>query len=538
MILNREQQQVLSAPNHHTLLLAGAGTGKTTLLIAKINQLLKQSIKPEKILLLTFSRRAANEMMERLETDNTVLPYGGTFHAVFMKLIQEDLGSFGFHQMPLLITEPEQKKIYNSILKDLKLPRSLHKPFLKQLKQVKGNGLTPDMLQIDPNNQHEITFQQSYQHYQLFLKIQQMVDFDDLLLLPLNRMNRDPHYLKNRFQHILIDEYQDINRLQSLLLTHLVTKQNHLLAVGDDDQAIYSFRGANSDQIHHFNHIYSDSVIFTLSTNYRCCGSILKTALRLIGNNNYRYPKALNAFNDQNTPIQLKEHLNSEHEINGIMNQIRKLPESDTMAILCRYRYQLDTIAKRLTQEEIPFQRLDRLQEGGIDLIKLVLMAKLIRYPEQPILKQIVKEQLRQTEYSFKLLIENQTPKMLGKQFQHALSESLYQFLISFQTFDLFLQNYDHYTLPSQDGIKLGTIHSAKGLAFDHLFLPYLAADLFPGKSDHIEEERRLLYVAITRARKQVFLSYPRISVRFGQTLYHEPSPFLKELPEIYLNIQ
>ncbi len=458
--LNKEQQQAVYSENQFNLVIAGAGTGKTTVIINRILKLvLDDDINPENIALLTFSNKAANEMKERIENTGINLKYAGTFHSVSLKLIDE-YNLFGYS--PGIISGNEKLEFFKESIKILQLKKAYFEPFLAQIEKLKRNGLFHNELIINKNNQMEVFLKKAYELYENALVKEGKTDYENMLLVLIKNIKENQEFravFKDKFSHILIDEYQDTSLLQLNLIQEIIKLNNNvnLFAVGDDDQSIYGFRDARIENILRFEEYFKGTKVTKLLVNYRSGEKIVKIANSLIKNNKFRYKKTLDNININNGIVEKKVFLNQEEENNYIMEKLKFFLDmgknSNSIAILLRYNSQIKNL--------IPYMQNNNME------------------------------------------------------FTTSLTDE--------EKMELDLDN-------SGNGIRLITYHSAKGLEFDTVFLPYLGEEIFLRDNSDTEEERRLFYVGITRAKENLLLSYSTTNRKFGQTIYTNPLPFLKEI--------
>jgi len=458
--LNKAQKKAVDSNNKFNLVIAGAGTGKTTVIINRIVKLLYETnLHEEEIALLTFSNKAANEMKERITNNGIKLKYIGTFHSFSLKLITEyNLLNYN----PSILEGDEKKEFFKESIKELQLKKQFIEPFLAQIEKLKRNGLFYNELIINKNNELEVFLKKSYELYEQALIKQEKIDYESMLLILIKNIKDNEEFrsiLKNKFSHILIDEYQDTSLLQLNLIQEILNLNNkiNIFAVGDDDQSIYGFRDAKIENILRFEEYFKGTEVTKLLINYRSGENIVKMANSLIKNNKFRYKKTLDNIKYNSGIIEQKVFLDEDEENKFIVKKIKNFinlgKNSNSIAILLRYNYQIKNL--------IPY-----FQESNIE-------------------------------------------------FTTSLTDK--------EKIELELNN-------SGKGIKLITYHSAKGLEFDTVFLPCLGEEIFLRKFSNIEEERRIFYVGITRAKNNLFLTYSTTNKKFGQTLYTNKLSFLNEL--------
>jgi DNA helicase-2/ATP-dependent DNA helicase PcrA len=398
-------------------------------------------------------------MKTRIENTGVDLNYVGTFHSISLKIINEyDLLGYSPH-----ILEGEHKlEFFKESVEELKLKETYIEPFLLQIEKLKRNGLFHEELVVNKSNKLEVFLKKSYELYENALIEKQMIDYEDMLLVLIKNIKNNKEFVdkfKHKFEHILIDEYQDSSLLQLNLIREMLKLNDKIsfFAVGDDDQSIYGFRDAKIENILRFGDYFKDTNIIKLIDNYRSSKEIVEIANSLIKNNKFRYKKKLGNIKSNKGMIDKKVFMEQSKENNFIINKVKEFIDlgksSSSIAILLRYNYQIKNF--------IPY-----FKENNIE-------------------------------------------------FTTSLSDE--------EKIELELDN-------SGNGIKIITYHSAKGLEFETVFLPYLGEEIFLRKDSDIEEERRLFYVGITRAEENLFLTYSTTNKRFGQTIFTNPLPFLKEI--------
>lgn len=458
--LNKKQEKAVHSKSQFNLVIAGAGTGKTTVIINRVLNLTREySVEAKKIALLTFSNKAALEMEERIKKMGIYLKYIGTFHSFSLKLINEyNLLNYS----PTILQGEEKREFFENSIKVLELKSSYIEPFLYQIERLKRNGLFYDELIIDKNNTMEVFLKKAYELYEKDLIKQEKIDYENMLLVLIKSIKNNKKFrevFENKFSHILIDEYQDTSLLQLNLIQEIIKLNNkiNLFAVGDDDQSIYGFRDAKIENILRFEEYFKGTEVTKLLINYRSSEKIVKIANSLIKNNKFRYKKTLDNIKLNTGIIEKKVFLEQEQENHFIIKKLKSFIDmgknSNSIAILLRYNSQIKNL--------IPY-----LQNNDIE-------------------------------------------------FTTSLSDE--------EKLELELDN-------SGNGIRIITYHSAKGLEFNTVFLPYLGEEIFLRKDSNIEEERRLFYVGITRAKEDLLLTYSTTNKKFGQTVYTNPLLFLKEI--------
>jgi len=630
--LNDMQKKAVLQTEGPVLILAGAGSGKTTVLVNRIAYIIEtKNIRPYNIMAITFTNKAANEMKERVERvigDLSRDMWLCTFHSACVRILRSHISLLGFTNDFVIYDTADTKTVLKECYKDLDIDEKNY-PY-KLVSSIISNA--KDDLQ-DPSafrlvNGNDFRMQKIcdiYDLYQKKLKSNNAVDFDDILVFAVKILADNPDVLEkyqDRFRYIMVDEYQDTNNAQYMLISMLAAKHENICVVGDDDQSIYKFRGANIQNILNFEDTFSDTCVIKLEQNYRSTSTILDAANAVIHNNRARKDKSLWTQNGVGEKIKLHIGYNERDEALYIANEIEKLKSSgkplSDVAILYRTNAQSRVIEDLLIRNAIPYKvvgglrfydrkeikdiiaylrlilnqnddislgriinepkrsigktTLDKIYEisGDFDIssfeviryadryqslsrasVKLVEFAELIlslkKASHTMPLVEFVEKVIADSGYSAMLIAENSVEAKtrldnLGE-FLSAVSE--YEKSEENPTLSGFLENaalisdldgYDE----TDDLVVLMTIHSAKGLEFPTVFLAGMEEGLFPSarsteKAEDIEEERRLCYVAITRAKKQLYITGAKSRTLYGQTTHQTDSRFLAEIPKEYL---
>ena len=648
-ILNPEQYKAVTHPGGPMMIIAGAGSGKTRVLTYRIAWLMLNGTDPFNILALTFTNKAAREMKERIaevvgesEARNIWM---GTFHSVFARILRREADRLGFpHNFTIYDTEDSSKAVAQ-LIKDMKLDKDVYKP--KQIRDrisiLKNNLITPKVYARTPEllEQDEMAkrprFLEIYKKYNDKLFRAGAMDFDDLLLKTNELLALHPDVLakyQNQFHHILVDEYQDTNHSQYLIVRALADKFRNITVVGDDAQSIYSFRGANIQNILNFQKDYPEASVFKLEQNYRSTKNIVGAGNSLIEKNKKKLPKVLWTSNENGPKVKVVNAYTDADEARIIAqdiadNRLRHQLNYSDFAILYRTNSQSRALEQALRNFNIPYriygglsfyqrkeikdvlaylrlivnekdeEALRRIINfpargiGATTLNKLTvaaeenhlslfeMMEKLPEYPQIPIhagirrklqdftvlirslqvkskdlnVYELTKELLKQTilldEYRKEGTQEgvnriNNIEELINAmqdyiEEQHELADgdtSLTGFLQNVALMSD-LDKADKEDDP--DRVTLMTIHMSKGLEFPYVYVSGLEEGLFPSMQsittrDDLEEERRLLYVAITRAKKRCMLSYAEMRFRWGKPNEAEPSRFLSEIDPKFLD--
>ena len=631
--LNERQKEAVLATEGPVLVLAGAGSGKTTVLVNRIAYMISEKhIRPWNILAITFTNKAAREMKDRIERllgDTAKDMWIGTFHSVCVRILRSCIDLLGYSRDFVIYDTADTKTVMKECLRELDIDE---KSFpVRNVLSIISNAKNDLMDAATFENVYKSDYRMSiiakiYYRYQTKLRKNNAVDFDDIILNTVKILSENPDVLskyQDKFRYILVDEYQDTNNSQYLLINLLAQANRNLCVVGDDDQSIYKFRGANIGNILNFEDDYSDVQKITLDQNYRSTQNILDAANSVISNNKGRMGKSLWTSNGDGTKVYVYTGTNEYDEARYIARQIKKhFDEQGSFsdcAILYRTNAQSRVIEEMLMRESVPYKVLSGLRFYDRKEIKDIIaylrvvynpnddvsLARIINEPKRkignatlekarniareketslydvishaddyPEFKTAIKKLLSFSEIIQSLIklkdtvtIEELTGRILNDTgYMPALVtedttesktriENLGEFISVITEFEKneetgntlgeFLENislvsdidgYDE----NEDSAVLMTIHSAKGLEFPIVFLSGLEEGLFPGmrsmeSDDDIEEERRLCYVAITRAKEQLYITKTISRTIHGKTMPTTASRFFKEIPVEYL---
>lgn len=631
--LNERQKEAVLATEGPVLVLAGAGSGKTTVLVNRIAYMISEKhIRPWNILAITFTNKAAREMKDRIERllgDTAKDMWIGTFHSVCVRILRSCIDLLGYSRDFVIYDTADTKTVMKECLRELDIDE---KSFpVRNVLSIISNAKNDLMDAATFENVYKNDYRMSiiakiYYRYQTKLRKNNAVDFDDIILNTVKILSENPDVLskyQDKFQYILVDEYQDTNNSQYLLINLLAQANRNLCVVGDDDQSIYKFRGANIGNILNFEDDYSDVQKITLDQNYRSTQNILDAANSVISNNKGRMGKSLWTSNGGGNKVFVYTGTNEYDEARYIARQIKNhFDEQGSFsdcAILYRTNAQSRVIEEMLMRESVPYKVLSGLRFYDRKEIKDIIaylrvvynpnddvsLARIINEPKRkignatlekarniareketslydvishaddyPEFKTAIKKLLGFSEIIQSLIklkdtvtIEELTGRILNDTgYMPALVmedttesktriENLGEFISVITEFEKneetgntlgeFLENislvsdidgYDE----NEDSAVLMTIHSAKGLEFPIVFLSGLEEGLFPGmrsmeSDDDIEEERRLCYVAITRAKEQLYITKTISRTIHGKTMPTTASRFFKEIPVEYL---
>ena len=658
--LNEQQRVAVSQTEGPVMVLAGAGSGKTRVLTYRIAYMLAvNNISPFRILALTFTNKAAAEMRERIiqlvggETAKAVTM--GTFHSVFYKILRIEAEKIGYGPNITIYDTDDAKSLIKSIVKEMGLDPKQYTPgfILNRISMAKSSLLSAQEYADNPDIQAADRMSNKPMIAQIFFKYNDRLhksnamDFDDLLYY-MNVLLRDsPEALfkyQNRFQYILVDEYQDTNYAQYLIIKRLAALNQNICVVGDDSQSIYGFRGADIQNILNFKRDYPNTRIFKLEQNYRSTQNIVNAANEVIRHNKDRMPKKVWTDNVEGPKIELIRASSDMEEANEIANkifecQMNEHVENRQFAILYRTNTQSRALEEDMVKRHIPYKILGSISFYNRKEIKTVLayfrlvinhydeesLRRVINYPMRgigdttlarlataaqsagvPLWDVVERPENYATELNgsvitrlhdfadlikgfsaqlttkdayelgMQILVKSGVAKALnenveekervdhvtelfnaiqsfvGREPENILNEETGEMLETyFPSLDQYMQSVsllDDRDLNKEDEekqsnvVRLMTIHSAKGLEFDYVFVSGMEENLFPSSMSldsraALEEERRLFYVALTRARKQVFLSMALSRFQYGQRRPCECSRFLDEIPDRYMKV-
>jgi len=618
--LNPAQLEAVTYVDGPLLVYAGAGSGKTKVITYKIAYLIDAiAIRPSQILAVTFTNKAAQEMKERTEQiigEEINDLFIGTFHSICAKILRREIKFLGYKENFSILDEDDSTNVIKDIMKDLNLDPKYINP-----NEVKNYISKAKMNLIDANNfsfgdYFEEVVAKIYKKYERTLKENNALDFDDLIMLTIKLFKENPqvlYFYQTKFKHILVDEYQDVNRMQYEFVKLLTEKTRKFTLVGDDDQSIYSFRGASSEFIDKIYEDFEDLKVIKLEKNYRSPQEILDIANRLIKHNKRRTEKELFSDISINDAISFYEALDELDEARFVVNKIIELKEekdykNKDFAILYRTNFQSRAFEEYLLQQGIPYQIIGGQKFYGRAEIKDIIaylalinnpsdnisFKRIVNTPPRKIGEKTIEELGRIAEEKGKSLffaiedylkekeskplkefyelinelreLSNTLPlprfveeviskvkylKYLEEKFKADADErieNIKEFENMVVNFVRETEDADLSSLLTQislitsvdeardeDRVSLMTLHSAKGLEFPVVFLVGLEEGLLPHfrsleTTKDIEEERRLCYVGITRAKEKLFLTYALRRSKFGNLNPSKTSRFLTEM--------
>ncbi len=631
--LNDKQYEAVVTTEGPCLVIAGAGSGKTKVLTHKIAYLIgEKQVKPWNILAITFTNKAANEMKERIENlvgDVAADIWMGTFHSICVRILRRFIDRIGFDSSFIIFDTSDQRTLVKTCIKAIGLDDKMFtdRSVLSEISNAKNEMLEPEQYTVKANGDfRKEKIALVYEMYQKRLKENNAIDFDDIINYTIKILMENPdilEYYSDKFKYVLVDEYQDTNKAQFTLVTLLASKNGNITVVGDNDQGIYSFRGADISNILNFERDFPGTKIIKLEQNYRCTGNILKAANAVIKNNEVTYKKELWTENEVGKLPTVYSASNEYDEGTYIAQQIEHLRREEyykysDFAILYRMNTQSRAIEEILRRESIPYKIIGGLKFYERKEIKdIISYLRLIQNPSDNLsLKRIINEPKRgigktsldkieelsnNTGVPMYEIIKNAEQYGLNRVFlnsrefvnaieelrakkddikisdliKETLKKSGYtQALENENTIEAEnrIENLDEFltvaiefedesadnklsdflegiTLSSdidnmeetEETVTLMTLHSAKGLEFPVVFLVGMEEGIFPGyksigEPKELEEERRLCYVGITRAKEYLFLTCSKQRTIFGSTSCNQVSRFLREIPSDLLD--
>jgi DNA helicase-2/ATP-dependent DNA helicase PcrA len=625
-LLNPEQYEAVSAPPGPVLVIAGAGSGKTRTLTYRVAWLVEHGVEPERILLLTFTNKAAKEMLRRvgdlLPQDMSRL-WGGTFHHVGHRLLRRHAREAGLEPSFGILDREDSKDLLSACLADAGIdPKEKRFPKAEVLVELFSLAANTGVSLAQAVARHTPYFEEFTDKIGVVRGVftqrkrrANSVDYDDLLTLPLELFRTHPDILQsyqNRFQHILVDEYQDTNLVQAQLVDLLAGQHHHVMVVGDDAQSIYSWRGANFENIMKFPDRHPGARVIRIETNYRSTPEILGLANTSIGHNTRQFPKELRAVNASGVKPAVVALDDSRQQAMFVAQRMLELRdegiELNEMAVLYRSHFHSMEVQMELTRRNIPFQITSGLRffeqahikdvaaflklaanpgdevafkriaqmlpgiggttahklwnqvAGGAEWLGLKVPAKAAAAWKQWALTQAqINERAGEAPTGLiQLALEAFYEDYLHAKYPNAENRKedihqLQEFSGQFENCTEFLAQLSLMTnleaepslgaFGDGEAVKLSTIHQAKGLEWKVVFVVMLCDGLFPSlrsleSEAGEEEERRLFYVAVTRAREELYLTHPQIrsSGNYGET-WQKPSRFLGEIPRALCNV-
>ena len=631
--LNDKQYEAVVNTEGPCLVIAGAGSGKTKVLTHKIAYLIgEKNALPWNILAITFTNKAANEMKERITNlvgDVAQDIWMGTFHSICVRILRKFIDRLGFDSSFIIFDTSDQRTLVKTCIKNIGLDDKMFtdRSVLSEISNAKNEMLDPEQYTVRANGDfRKEKIALVYEMYQKRLRENNAIDFDDIINYTIKILMENPdilEYYSNKFQYVLVDEYQDTNKAQFTLVTMLASKNGNITVVGDNDQGIYSFRGADISNILNFERDFPGTKIIKLEQNYRCTGNILKAANSVIKNNEVKYKKQLWTENEVGNLPKVYSADNEYDEGTYIAQQIEHLRREEyykysDFAILYRMNTQSRAIEEILRRESIPYKIIGGLKfyerkeiKDIISYLRLIQnpfdnlsLKRIINEPKRGIgktsldkieqmsdeigismyeiikdsdqyglnrvflnsrefvncieelrakkddlkLSELIKETLRKTGYTKALENENTIEAenrienleeflTVAIEFEEESAENHLSDFLEGITLSSDIDNMEE----TEETVTLMTLHSAKGLEFPVVFLVGMEEGIFPGyksisEPQELEEERRLCYVGITRAKENLYLTCSKQRTIFGSTSCNPVSRFLKEIPSDLLD--
>ena len=619
--LNKQQIEAVKHINGPMLVLAGAGSGKTKVLTSRIAYLIEQGVSTDNILAITFTNKAAKEMKER---EIKLIGYDAksiqisTFHSLGLKIIKENYARLGYKSNFVILDSDDTLTVVKKIMKDLNLNPKFYNP-----RDVRNKISSAKNELLDPDEYSKVEFDSNiievYRKYNKKLLINNSVDFDDLLILPIKLFRQHPDVLKyyqDKYKYVLIDEYQDTNEAQYIFSKMLCNNHKNIFVVGDNDQAIYAFRGANYKNILNFEKDYPNCKIIMLEENYRSTQNILDAANSVIRHNKMRKDKNLWCNNDIGSKVKYVKVETDKDECAYVSDKIKELHDNnvnyDDIAVLYRTNAQSRLIEEEMLKNGIPYRIIGSFYfynrkeikdllcylrlinnhdddvsllrvintpkrgigdktienltniatEKGISLFEAIESGKELTFKNMilemekkcenltltEMVDLVLNESGMKAEYTGDKSLESEIRlenleefKSITKGYEEEYGViSLTDFLNEVAIVSDVSEHQD-----SANKVSLMTIHAVKGLEFDNVFIVGMEEGLFPhynainsGSIAEIEEERRLCYVAITRAKKNLWMLNTKKRMLFGNTQINMPSRFMDEIDTKYLETE
>lgn len=627
--LNEKQREAAIHTQGPLLILAGAGSGKTSTMTHRIAYLVEGGVSPYNILAVTFTNKAAGEMRERVESliGDTPGMWVITFHSMCLRMLRKHADVIGYDKNFVVYDATDQKTVVKNAIKELNIDEKKFSPsyFLAAISKNKEKAIGPEkVMGSDPLTE---MVRKVYSKYEAVLKKNNAMDFDDLLLNTYKMFKKDESVLEeyqNRFHYIMVDEYQDTNHIQYMLVKMLSEKSRNICVVGDDDQCIYEWRGADITNILDFEKDFPEAKVVKLEQNYRSYSNIIDAAHSVISNNKGRKGKKLWTEKEAGEKVVYQLLDDEKAEARYIINQIEMLKHSgrkySDFAVLYRVNAQSQILEKAFSVSDVPYRVLAGLRfydrkevKDALCYMRLVTnpkdslsLERIINVPKRGIGPGTVEKLMTLARVQGISLFEALEDDDVVDSLSAKASSSLHNFmelikslqaekdnlkvsdvydiilkksgymqslidqntieaegrienLLEFKsviydyekenpniTIDEFMEsislvaevdNHD----PNEDAVTLMTMHSAKGLEFPVVFMPGMEEGLFPGNRafdslEGLEEERRLCYVAMTRAKERLFMTGANYRMLYGRGDYTRPSMFLKEIDPKYMD--
>ena len=619
--LNDNQKQAVINTQGPMLILAGAGSGKTKVLTTKVAYLInEQGVNPENILAITFTNKAAKEMKERIYKivgNDAFKIQISTFHSFGLKLIKENYNLLGYSNNFTILDSDDSQTIVKKIMKELNIDINKFNPkaIRNSISNNKNELIDANSYEKFVRTPYDEVVKDVYQKYERNLKLNNAMDFDDLLVLPLKLFNENKDVLQKyqeKYKYIFIDEYQDTNEPQYILSKMISAKYRNITVVGDSDQAIFTWRGANYRNILNFEKDYKEAKVVLLEENYRSTKTILNAANNVIKNNKIRKEKNLWTQNDEGVKITYYKAYDEKDESNYVVDEVKELINSginpNDICVLYRANAQSRVIEEAFLKRNIAYNIVGSYAfynrkeiKDLIAYLKLIYnpkddvsLLRVINYPKRGIGSKSIENLVIKANADSKsifevidsgkeLVFKNLIKDLINKERNLSLTElidvvlddcgikrdleseksieadirleNLEEFKSITKSFEEaegsatlgdFLSNLALVSDVSEqkentnDRVTLMTMHAVKGLEFDYVFIIGFEEGLFPhsnclDSNDELEEERRLCYVAITRAKKKLYIINARSRILYGKISNNIPSRFINEIGDDYL---
>ncbi len=631
--LNNKQKEAVLQTEGPVIILAGAGSGKTRVLTHRLAYLIEQGVKPYNILAITFTNKAAKEMKERAEklhkdAEQSVI---ATFHSFCVRVLRRELNHIGYDNNFVIYDTDDSMKLIKEIIKDFMLDDKTFKAnsVFSAISSFKDKGIDPVRAnKISVGGYFDDKVCEIYEEYENRMEKYNALDFNDILLKTLKLFKENEDVLAKyqyRYKYIMIDEYQDTNMVQYELVLLLAQNHQNICVVGDDDQSIYSFRGADITNILEFEKDYNDPTVIKLEQNYRSTSNILDAGNAVVKNNKQRKSKALWTDKGEGELIEFEQLGSDFDEARYVVNQIRNLGSKDTyneFAVLYRTNAQSRLIEDNLVKAGIPYQlfggtkfydrkeikdtlaylklihnnrdemalkriinepkrgigltTVDKLakyaNENGVTIFDVLarienidefsrpskklaefykIIQSLIEFSEENRVNDLIEEVINLTGYKEMLMKENTEES-------HGRLDNIFELVSKAEKFHEDTENGDLTTFLEEvslvaevdnydedaSRVVLMTIHTSKGLEFNNVFIIGAEENVFPSyraikslSEFDIEEERRLMYVAVTRAKEKLFITCAESRRQFGDITFNKPSRFVEEIPKELFNV-
>jgi len=611
--LNREQQKAVDTTEGPVLIVAGAGAGKTKTITERIVHIIQKGVEPSSILAITFTNKAANEMKERVIVrlasvglNDGPMPIVKTFHSFGAWLLREHASLFGLTRHSPILDESDVLTIIKNVCERLGLDIKQYDPkrMMYAISRAKGESLSVHEYREKAVGIMQDTVAKVWNIYEEELRAQKSLDFDDLLVRPLRMLEENETFrtfYQKRFSHIHVDEYQDTNETQYKLTKILAAGHKNICVVGDSDQNIYSWRGANLKNLLHFEIDFPNATVILLEQNYRSTDVVLQAANAVIEKNKVRTPKVLRTDKTGGDTITIIQNWDENIEAHSIASKAGELiargVHPKEIAVLFRTNFQSRVLEQGFMESGVPYKmvgtrffdrkeirdivswiRFAYVRESNADfkravstpsrgigkttVLKILAKEELVGatarkvqefyalvdgikdFADTHTVVETLKHVLRITGYEDMLRTEGDDGVERLLNIEELVSYAVrYNDVLGEAGIERFFEEVslltDKENATEENTVRLMTIHASKGLEFEYVFIAGLEQDLFPSRRgdvskqtrEELEEERRLMYVALTRAKKKLFLTYAELRTIFGSKQINAPSEFISDIP-------